>query len=160
DRGCRRRRREDDRCRRKAPEHRAALGRRSAEENDPPRDRQIAGETASGGAAAQVSGAGLRRDFEDFAVLGERAEIAALPGVRNATSGTSPPRGAASKAIEGGPGREGQSHELQPDGKPNFAVPGRALEGRRTPRRGEASRDVRGVPAARERISRGERIAG
>src|SRR5260370_28238073 len=35
-------------------------------------------------------------------MFGERAEIAALPGVRNAASGTGPPRGAASKAVEVG----------------------------------------------------------
>src|SRR5204863_8282233 len=68
---------------------------------DPPRDRQIARETTSGGAAPQVSGAGLRGDFKDFAMLGERAEIAAVPGVRNAASGTSPPRSKRQASVKG-----------------------------------------------------------
>src|SRR5258708_7547942 len=92
-------------------------------------------------------------------MLGERAEIAAVPGVRNAASGTSPPRGAAGKAVEGGPGREGR-HELWPDGKQGFGICGRAPEGRRTAGDGEASRGVRGVPVARERISRGGCVVG
>src|SRR5205807_8594828 len=112
-------------------------------------DRETTGQAASGGAPAQVSGAGLRRDFEDFGMLRERAEIAAFPGVRNAASGTSPPRGAAGKAVEIGPGREGR-HELWPDGKEDYWICGRAPEGRRTAGSGEASLDVRGVPVARE----------
>src|SRR2546430_11791080 len=44
-------------------------------------------------------------------------------------------------------------HELWADGKPNSAVRGRAPEGRRTAGCGEASRDVRGVPVARDRKS-------
>src|SRR2546423_3381630 len=111
DRGCRGRRREDARCRGEAPEHRAAPDRGDATKNDPARDRETAGETASGGAPAQVSGTKLWRDFEDFGMFGERAEITAVSGVRNAASGISPPRGAAIKTVEVGPGRGG-SHEL------------------------------------------------
>src|SRR6266850_1761887 len=42
------------------------------------------------------------------------------------------------------------SHELQPDGKQDSGIRGRALERRRTAGDGEASLDVRGVPVARE----------
>src|SRR5712692_10171411 len=92
-------------------------------------------------------------------MFGERAEIAALPGLRNAAGGTGPPRGAAGKAVEVGPEREGR-HELWPDGKQDFGIFGRAPEGERTAGDGEASRGVRGVPVTRERISRGEGVAG
>ena len=49
--------------------------------NIEPRDRKASGKTARCGAAAQVSGAGLRRDRQHFAVLGERFEVLALPGL-------------------------------------------------------------------------------
>src|SRR5882762_3321939 len=97
--GCRGWRRKDHGCPREAPEHRAALDRGGAAENDPAGDRKVTGQAARGGAPAQVSRAGLRRDCEDSGMLGERAEIAALPGVRNVASGISPPRGAAGKAV-------------------------------------------------------------
>ena len=43
------------------------------------------------------------RDCEDFEMFGERAEIAAVPGIRNAASGTSPARGACKgRAVEQG----------------------------------------------------------
>src|SRR5713101_8977074 len=92
-------------------------------------------------------------------MLGKRAEIAVVPGVRNAASGISPPRGAAGKAVEVGPEREGR-HELWADGKQDYGICGRAPEGERTAGDGEASRGVCGVPVARERISRGEGVAG
>src|SRR5229473_1332213 len=100
--GCRERRREDDGRRREASEHRAAPDREGAEQDDPACDREASGEATRGRASAQVSGAGLRGDFEDSAMLGERAEIAALPGVRNAASGTCPPRGAAVEEVDPG----------------------------------------------------------
>src|SRR5467141_2108223 len=173
------RRREDDGRRREAPEHRATLGGGSAAQDDPACARQAPGEAARSAASAQVSRAGLWGDFEDFGMLGERAEIVALPGVRNAASGTSPPRGKRQAVVAGQGqslattnawrngessrgsrvGREG-SHELWPDGKEDFGVCGRAPEGRRTVGDGEASLDVRAVPVARERISRGECVAG
>src|ERR1700688_1798156 len=103
-------------------------------------------------------------------MLGERFKIAAFSGVRNVASGTSPPRGeawevgadlkvAATDLAVGSGSRpwvekEG-CYELWTNGKQDFGVRGRALERERTAGDGEASLRVRGVPAARERISRG-----
>ena len=69
---------------------------------------KLAGETARGGALAQVSGAGLRRYCKDSRMLGERAEIAALSRIRNASSGTSPPRGERREVEELQPELEGK----------------------------------------------------
>src|SRR5260370_29811542 len=129
--GCRGWRREDaGRCR-AAPEHRAAPGGRNAAQDDPARDRKVTGEAARGGAVAQVSGAGLRRDFEDFGMLGERAEIATIPGLRDAASGTGPPRGAAWKVGKVGlEGKEVMSCSRM-ENKIMAFVDGRLKEGER-----------------------------
>src|SRR5260370_8421945 len=64
-------------------------------------------------------------------MLGERAEIAAVPGVRNAASGTSPPRGAARKAVAVGPeGKEVMSCGRMENKIMGF-VDGRLKEGER-----------------------------
>src|SRR5260370_26920570 len=64
-------------------------------------------------------------------MLGERAEIAAVPGVRNAASGTSPPRGAARKAVAVGPeGKEVMSCSRMENKIMGF-VAGRMKEGER-----------------------------
>src|SRR5258708_19941494 len=64
-------------------------------------------------------------------MLGERAEIVALPGVGNAASGTSPPRDAARKAVEVGPeGKEVMSCSRMENKIMGF-VDGRLKEGER-----------------------------
>src|SRR5260370_1335211 len=64
-------------------------------------------------------------------MLGKRAEIAAVPGVRNAASGTGPPRGAARKAVEVGPeGKEVMSCSRMENKIMGF-VDGRLKEGER-----------------------------
>src|SRR6266705_3270630 len=147
--GCRGRRRKDDGCRREAPEHRAALDRGGAAENDPAGDRKVTGKTARGGAPAQVSRAGLRRDFEDSGMLGERAEIAALPSVRNAASGTSPPRGAAGKAVGVGPEGKDVMSCGRMENKILGYVDGRLKEGERL----EVEKHLAACAACRVRVS-------
>src|SRR5712692_4556977 len=79
--GCGGRRRADVGCGRQASGHRATPGGGSAEGHDTACNRQVAGEAEGGGAAAQVSGIGLRRDREDFGMFGERAEVTVVSGV-------------------------------------------------------------------------------
>src|SRR5260370_39438499 len=82
-------------------------------------------------------------------MLGKRAEIAAVPGVRNAASGTGPPRGAARKAVEVGPeGKEVMSCSRMENKIMGF-VDGRLKEGERL----EMEKHLATCPTCQMRVS-------